>query len=119
MGSYLTAALISDIVALHEGVFFFYSLFAASASIGYLNYISNVQHLAEIVPKTGYLLAAFVAQTEGTELFDNMGMRFVRPSEPKQAADPMMYEIELDKLMKPQGPLAAIIEHNAQVKVEA
>lgn len=106
---YLTTGRLSDIVALQEGVFFFYSMFAASANIGYLNYISNVQYFSGIKPKTGYLLAAFVVPVEGKELFENMGMRVVEPCEPKHVdAAPLMYEIELDRLMKPRGPLAAL-----------
>ena len=45
--SNLTADKIGDIIALKEGVFFFYSFFAASASIVSLNHLTNSYCLAQ------------------------------------------------------------------------
>jgi transcriptional regulator with XRE-family HTH domain len=105
----LTTERMSDIVALHEGAFFYYSLFAASSSVAYPLIITNIPYLAKIEPKESYLVAGYSATMEGKEILNNLGMRTVRHTRNREdihaEAAPALCEIELDAMMRPLEPL--------------
>ncbi len=116
--NFLTVDKISDILAVHEGVFFFYSAFMANASVGYAQLIRSAWHLASIEPKNRYLVVYNMAAKEVKEFFYNFGARAISwdaggyENANAQFA-PAMYEIELDVMvgrLGSSGALQQIIE---------
>ncbi len=110
---YLTTENISDIATLREGVFFFYSVFRASANLGYLLNKINAGCLAKIEPKNRYIVAVYSALKESTKMLIDLGMKIVFRD--KKECDyaqletvPTLYEIGLDVLMRPFTPFGTL-----------
>ncbi len=110
--AYLTTESISDIITLKEGVFFYYSSYAANVSAGYRLLIEGIRYFSKIEKKERYLIAVNIATKEEKEAFANLGMRVAGDTiidEHKSAEfAPTLYEIELDVRMKPFEPLGAL-----------
>lgn len=106
---FLTPKSLSDIITLREGVFFNYSTFVGSLNVAHQLAIDATRFLVKVEQKNRYVIAAFVVPAEGKEFFTNMGMRNVELCAPMQTESaPSMYEIEMDRIMNPRGPLSAL-----------
>lgn len=113
--SYLTSKMISDIKLLGEGVFFFYSAFAANISTFSTLYQLALDSMHKMKHKERYLTATHVATSETTIIQKNLNMRFVRHySYLHDEIAPTVYEMELDSLLGPNGPVSWTIEQIAQ-----
>lgn len=108
---YLTADKISDIVSLHEGCFFYYSSFAPSLDVVHQIFVDLTGCLNKIEDKENYLVAVHTALVEAKKFFNHLGMRIVEGyARGQDKAQPKMYEMELDALMRPLGPCGWILE---------
>jgi len=110
---YLTSENIIDITTLHGGVFLFYLCFAVHPSIAYPMVINSVRHLARVEQKERYIVAIYTASIEGREFFGNLGMRIAFKNLKNydrmySEIPPTMYEMELNRLMRPFGPFGAM-----------
>lgn len=100
----LAAGNVSDIAAAKNGVFFHYSIFSASLSVGYAMIVANMHHLSTVETKENFLASFHVATRKGKEFFDDLQMRTVWQAaivadRPPETA-PEVKEIELDILME-------------------
>jgi len=101
---YLTTEKISDIVPLHEGVFFYYSSFTACFNVAHQIVIDDARYFAKIEQKENYIVACYSA-LEAKEFLSNFGIKLSKDYQQiNDAGFPAMYEIKLDVLMTPLGP---------------
>ena len=99
----LTAGAMSDIIALHEGVFYFYSIFISNISVAQ-SIVANVyQSLCtqKIKRPEKYLMVRAATTTEVKEIYDNIGAKVVFSRKLKKEhmtteIVPTMYEVKLD-----------------------
>jgi transcriptional regulator with XRE-family HTH domain/transposase len=118
--SALRSDLVSDILTPREGVFFFYSAFVTSASVGYAELIRSIWPLTKLKQKERYLAAFNLATQEVKEFFHNFGAQEVAIKPARTASTPAMYEIKLDIMLEQlesSGALDWIIEeHDLRVQ---
>ncbi len=103
--NYLSAQRISDIDSLNEGVFFLYSLFAASWNVGHLLFINPAQFYNKIIQKDRFVSAAWAGTEELKLSCEKLGMEKISiNSGTKEQTipeiNPALYEIRLDALLK-------------------
>lgn len=107
--TFLDCERVSDIMALQEGVFFYYSSYAANVNIAHQLFLGGTHYLAGIDRKTGYLFAAYTATREIQDAFIDLGMKAVTGggniTDLQTKPEALLYEIELQDLMGPEGPL--------------
>ena len=113
---HLTTAIISDIFAFNEGVFFFYSSFATDLNVAYQLVIDQVRYFAKKEQKESYLLVFHVAMAEAKTFFSHLGMKRVKDYEPAHAdVMPKIYEIRLDILLRPEGPWGWLVRGDKNI----
>ncbi|MBU3948040.1 MAG: helix-turn-helix domain-containing protein [Proteobacteria bacterium] len=112
---YLTGEMISDIIALGEGVFLVYSTFVANIITSSL--LSNAtQTLSkQIKRKDRYVFVTHTVTRESEIILKNLGMTFVRDyAHLGDEVCPVLYETKLDYQLRPDGPLGWMIKSGAE-----
>ncbi|MBU1053214.1 MAG: helix-turn-helix domain-containing protein [Proteobacteria bacterium] len=120
--NYLTAEKISAVASLNEGVFFLYSLFAASWNVGHLLFINPAQFYNKINQKDRFVSAAWAGTQELNLSCEKLGMEKISISyetkdKPIPEIIPDLYEIGLDALLKRYENFE-IIESSADVPIK-
>ncbi len=109
--NYLTTEMISDIIALDEGVFFLYSTFSSNISTAYRLISGDIRVLSKIKHKDNYILASHTVTKESSIIQNNLNMTFVRDyAHMQNEVCPAIYETKLDFLLRPDGPFGWLIE---------
>ncbi len=106
--NYLTTEKICDIIALNEGVLFYYSQYAASLNVAYCMLKDSIQYLSKIEKKERFLIAS-CSPTNVREMNKNLGYRLVRKySNMSGKMFPAIFEVELHLHLRAAGPREAL-----------
>ena len=111
--NYLTGAMVSDIIDLGRGVFFYYSTFAANISISSRLTLDGLQTLSQIKQKERYLLASHTVTKESAITQEILGMKLVTGyRQLHEEVCPVIYEVTLDFHLRPNEPVRWMTKQN-------
>ncbi len=109
--NYLTSEMISDIIAQGEGVFFYYSSFAANISTTSMVILNSLRAISKIKQKERYVLASHTGTKEATIMVKNLGMKLAKDyAHSYNEICPAIYEMKLDYYLRPDGPIGWAIK---------
>ncbi len=113
--NYLTSEMISDIIALGEGVLFYYTAWAANVSTLSRLIWEVVHDLSKIKQKDRYLFASHAVTEESAIIHKNLGMKLASNYvQLHNEVNSAIYETTLDFFLRPNGPMRYIIERIAE-----
>ncbi|MGB5156463.1 MAG: helix-turn-helix domain-containing protein [Desulfobacterales bacterium] len=110
---YLTPERINNIFALSDGVLLYFSSYTASLNVSHYKLIHAARCFAEIKQKGRFLVANYSALPEENKLLSNMGMMVTgNYNTINSDSCNKLYEVELDALMRPNGPWNWLVEEH-------
>ncbi|MBU1054907.1 MAG: hypothetical protein KKC46_13930 [Proteobacteria bacterium] len=106
--NYLTSEKISNIISQNEGVFFLYSIFAATWNISHLLLINRAKYYAKLNEKENFLSAAWASTKESRMGCEKLGMKIAssftieknQASLPANEIVPAIYETNMHTMVK-------------------
>ncbi|MBU3948013.1 MAG: helix-turn-helix domain-containing protein [Proteobacteria bacterium] len=109
--NYINSDIISDIIALGGGVFFYYSTFGANISAASRLILDGARGLSKIEQKEQYLIASHTVTKESAIIQENAGMRFAQDYAcGHDGIRSAIYEIGLDYYLRQNGPVGWILD---------
>jgi hypothetical protein len=110
----LTAAAMSDIVALRQGVLYFYSICMPNVSIAQTLLAHDYEYLASLQPRAHYIIARIIVTSEAKEIYDKLGAKVIfKERETRQTEiESTLYEHNLEDEMRRVGNIVAAAAEN-------